>query len=492
MTEKPLTLEQYRFLFQNGEASARELTEMTLKRIHQANGAVNAFVTTTENHALRQADALDGKSREDKRNMGLAGVPMALKDNICTKNVLTTCGSEMLADFVPPYDATVSRLLENAGTILMGKTNLDEFAMGSSTESSHAGPTSNPWDLERVPGGSSGGSAAAVAAGMVPLAIGSDTGGSIRQPASFCGVVGLKPTYGLVSRYGLVAFASSLDQIGSLTRTVKDNALALEVLAVHDQADATSIKCHEPNTYTEDLERPLAGLKAAIPTPYRQKGTDPEIRRVLESTITHMEKLGIAVDEIPLPYSEAGLSAYYLIASAEASSNLARFDGVRYGYRPASFETLEELMIQSRSEAFGSEVKRRIMLGTYALSSGYYDAYYHRAQLLRNQIRDQFSRVFSQYDMIIGPVAPSLPYYKGEKLEDPLAMYLGDVFTVDANLAGLPSISFPAGFSENGLPVGIQLMGNHFSENTLLHAAYQLEQTLGLDLVSPVAREVLA
>ena len=490
MVTTGMTLEQHLQLFRNKQASARELTAAALDRIEQANPAIHAYLTICREQSLAQADELDSQFQQEKDAGILAGAPLAVKDNICTDGITTTCASHMLADFVPPYNATVMNHLHKAGSVLVGKTNLDEFAMGSTTENSAFGVTHNPWDLERVSGGSSGGSAAAVAAGTVPLSLGSDTGGSIRQPASFCGVVGLKPTYGLVSRYGLIAFASSLDQIGPLTRTVKDSALALDALAAYDPKDATSLRSDSSTSYADGLERPLKGMKAALPKEYLQEGIAPEIKRVLVKTAQVLEAMGVMVEEVSLPYSEAGLSAYYLISSAEASSNLARFDGIRYGYRADHFESLDEMMVKTRTEAFGSEVKRRIMLGTYALSSGYYDAYYHRAQQLRNQIRKQFNDIFQRYDLVLGPVTPSLPYRLGEKMVNPLEMYLGDVFTVDVNLAGLPAITLPAGFSENGLPVGIQFIGAHLSERKILQAAWHLEQTLDLDLRSPVAKEV--
>lgn len=491
MIKTVMTLEEYQQLFLSKKASARELVMETFERIDKVEPSVKAYLTLCRELALNQAERQDRKLADGHETSRLAGVPVALKDNMCTDGIKTTCASRILEDFVPPYNAQVTDLLNDAGAMIVGKTNLDEFAMGSSTENSAFQLTSNPWDLTRVPGGSSGGSAAAVASGTVPLALGSDTGGSIRQPASFCGVVGLKPTYGLVSRYGLVAFASSLDQIGPFTRNAKDAALALDVLAGHDEKDATSLRYQAASSYAKDLEQPLKGMKAALPKEYMQEGIDPEIKKVLLETAALLETLGVKVDEVSLPYSKAGLSAYYLISSAEASSNLARFDGIRYGYRPKEFDNLEELMVRSRSEAFGSEVKRRIMLGTYALSSGYYDAYYHRAQLLRNRIRQQFVNLFKDYDLVLGPVTPSLPFVKGEKTDDPLEMYLGDVFTVDINLAGLPAISLPCGFSQKGLPIGMQLIGGHLAENKLLKVAYQLEQQLNLDLVSPVAREVL-
>lgn len=491
MTRDILTLEEHRGLFRDKKASARELALLSLERIKKTEPSVQAFLALSETVAMQQAERQDSRLAQGLPTGILAGVPVAVKDNICTDGVATTCASKMLEGFVPPYNATVVTLLDEAGAMMVGKTNLDEFAMGASTENSAFATTFNPWDLTRVPGGSSGGSAAAVAAGTVPLALGSDTGGSIRQPASFCGVVGVKPTYGLVSRFGLVAFASSLDQIGPMTRNVKDAAIALDLLAGHDPKDATSLGHTRESSYARDLEQPLKGLKAALPREYGQEGVDPQILQVLKQTAVLLESLGVEVCEVTLPYSKAGLSAYYLISSAEASSNLARFDGIRYGYRPDTFENLEELMVKTRSEGFGSEVKRRIVLGTYALSAGYYDAYYHRAQLLRNKVREQFSTLFSRYDLVLGPVSPSLPFVAGKTSSDPLEMYLGDVFTADVNLAGLPALTLPCGFSREGLPIGMQLMGGHLTEATLLHVAYQLEQHLGLDLVSPVAKEVL-
>ncbi|RQD67089.1 MAG: Asp-tRNA(Asn)/Glu-tRNA(Gln) amidotransferase subunit GatA [Tindallia sp. MSAO_Bac2] len=489
MSIEMTNLKYQRDLWLKGEASAKELVEDAFRRIDVTDGKVNAYLHLCQDEAMEQAEKIDAKRSRGEKTGALAGVPLAIKDNICTDGVLTTCASKMLKDFVPPYDATVVRQVREADGIIIGKTNMDEFAMGSSTENSAFKTTGNPWDLQRVPGGSSGGSAAAVAAETVSLALGSDTGGSIRQPAAFCGVVGLKPTYGLVSRYGLVAFASSLDQIGPLTRNVEDSGLALDALVGYDALDATSLRADQKGSYTVGMEESLKGLKVALPVEYQQEGLNPEINETLIKTAAELKSLGATVESVSLPYSAAGLSAYYLISSAEASSNLARFDGVRYGHRPESFETLEELMVNSRSEAFGQEVKRRIMLGTYALSSGYYDAYYQRAQKLRKMIRQQFEDIFRQYDIVLGPVSPILPFVQGEKIDDPLAMYLGDVYTVDVNLAELPAISLPCGFSKEGLPVGMQLIGRHFGEQTLLRAAYQLEKSLNLDLRNTIGKE---
>lgn len=473
------------------EVSARELVEETYKKIDATEERVNAYLHLCQEEALEQARHLDEKRSRGEKTGLLAAIPIAVKDNICTDGIATTCASKMLGDFIPPYDATVVQKIKEADGIIIGKTNMDEFAMGSSTENSAFKATSNPWDLDRVPGGSSGGSAAAVASETVALALGSDTGGSIRQPAAFCGVVGLKPTYGSISRSGLVAFASSLDQIGPFTRNVEDCALALDVLTGFDAMDATSVAAHHTGSFADGLEKSLKGLKIALPEEYQQEGLDKEIYQTLNRTVKELQALGAEVETVSLPFSAAGLSAYYLISSAEASSNLARFDGVRYGYRPKEFDTLEELMVNSRSEGFGKEVKRRIMLGTYALSSGYYDAYYQRAQKLRKKIRGQFEDLFQGYDAVLGPVSPILPFPKGEKIMDPLAMYLADIYTVDVNLAELPAISMPCGFSENRLPIGMQLIGKHFGESTLLRMAYQLEKSLNLDIRNSLGKEAL-
>ncbi|SDY58669.1 Asp-tRNA(Asn)/Glu-tRNA(Gln) amidotransferase subunit GatA [Tindallia californiensis] len=488
MTIDMQSLKNQRDLWIKGEASAKELVEETFKRIEKTEDQVKAYLCLQKETAMEQAIKIDEKRARGEKTGALAGVPLAVKDNICTEGIPTTCASKMLENFIPPYNATVVQKIYEADGIMIGKTNLDEFAMGSSTESSVFQTTRNPWDLDRVPGGSSGGSAAAVAAETVPLALGSDTGGSIRQPAAFCGVVGIKPSYGLVSRYGLIAFASSLDQIGPMTKNVEDCAIALDVIAGFDQKDSTSRKIDLAGSYTEGLHQSLKGVKVALPVEYQQEGLDKEINKVLENTVRELTSLGAVVEKVSLPHSSVGLSAYYMISSAEASSNLARFDGIRYGHRTDRMENIEDLMVYSRSEGFGQEVKRRIMLGTYALSSGYYDAYYQKAQKIRCKIREQYSRIFEKYDAVLGPVSPYLPFRQGEKMDDPLAMYLGDVYTVDVNMSGLPAISLPGGFTEAGLPVGMQLIGNHFEEKRLFQIAYQLEKSLQLDLKSNMVK----
>ena len=461
--------------------SAVEITESYISKIKAEDGSIGAFLTLCEDQALAQARAVDEKISEGRPVGRLAGVPTAIKDNMCTDGIRTTCASRMLEDFIPPYNATVVDKLLNEDAIIIGKTNMDEFAMGSSTENSAFKITKNPRDITRVPGGSSGGSAAAVAAGMVPVSLGSDTGGSIRQPAAFCGVVGLKPTYGLVSRYGLIAFGSSLDQIGPVSRTVLDSGLMLEVIQGNDKRDSTSYRGEYQKSYTDSLGKDIKGMRIAVPKEFFMEGLDEEIAASIRESIKYFEGLGAIVEEISLPAAGDGLSAYYIISSAEASSNLARYDGIRYGYRAKEYTNLDELIEGSRSEAFGAEVKRRIMLGTYALSSGYYDAYYNRAQKFRKVLKGQFEEVFGSYDLILGPTSPVLPFKIGERSSDPLQMYLADVYTIIVNLAGLPAISIPCGNSRDGLPVGLQLIGPHFGESKILQAAYALEQELKLE-----------
>ncbi len=461
--------------------SAVEITEGYISKIKAEDGGIGAFLTLCEDQALAQARAVDEKISEGRPVGRLAGVPTAIKDNMCTDGIRTTCASRMLEDFIPPYNATVVDKLLNEDAIIIGKTNMDEFAMGSSTENSAFKITKNPRDITRVPGGSSGGSAAAVAAGMVPVSLGSDTGGSIRQPAAFCGVVGLKPTYGLVSRYGLIAFGSSLDQIGPVSRTVLDSGLMLEVIQGNDKRDSTSYRGEYQKSYTDSLGKDIKGMRIAVPKEFFMEGLDEEIAASIRESIKYFEGLGAIVEEISLPAAGDGLSAYYIISSAEASSNLARYDGIRYGYRAKEYTNLDELIEGSRSEAFGAEVKRRIMLGTYALSSGYYDAYYNRAQKFRKVLKGQFEEVFGSYDLILGPTSPVLPFKIGERSSDPLQMYLADVYTIIVNLAGLPAISIPCGNSRDGLPVGLQLIGPHFGESKILQAAYALEQELKLE-----------
>jgi len=462
--------------------TAKEAVTSCFERIYEKDTIINGFLTLCHEEALNQAARIDEKIKRGEQVGRLGGVPIAIKDNICTDGIKTTCASRMLHDFIPPYDATVIKKLKEADAIIIGKTNMDEFAMGSSTENSAFMKTKNPWDRERVPGGSSGGSAAVVSAGMTAIALGSDTGGSVRQPAAFCGVVGLKPTYGLVSRFGLIAFGSSLDQIGPLSKNVKDSALVLEAIQGEDKLDSTSVRHPVTEDYISSMEKGVKGMKIAVPVDFFQSGLEEEISASIKESIEKFKALGAVVEDISLPITAEGLSAYYIISSAEASSNLARFDGIRYGYRRSEFSDLEQLMEKSRSEGFGEEVKRRIMLGTYALSSGYYDAYYNRAQKLRSKIREQFVKAFEGYDLILSPVSPALPFKFGEKSSDPVEMYLADIYTVNINLAGLPALSIPCGFSKDGLPTGLQLIGSHYGEEKIFRAAYALEQELKLKL----------
>ncbi len=488
MSLAAMTIEEIQRSLTAKEITAVELVKAVFERIKEVEPQVQGYITLCEEEALIQAEAIDKKLEMGVPLGKLAGVPIALKDNICTDGIKTTCASKMLGDFIPPYDATVVKRLKEADAIIIGKANLDEFAMGSSTENSSIKITKNPWDLNRVPGGSSGGSAAVVAADMAVLALGSDTGGSIRQPAAFCGVVGLKPTYGLVSRFGLIAFASSLDQIGPLTKNVYDSAVALEVIQGLDPMDSTSKEPQE-SSYVDGIKDGVKGMRIGVPKEFFQKGLDPEIAAAIQKSIEAYKGLGAIVEEASLPITEEGLSAYYIISSAEASSNLARFDGLRYGYRPQEFEKVEELMEKSRTDAFGEEVKRRIMLGTYALSSGYYDAYYNRAQRLRRKIREEFKAVFEKYDLILSPTTPALPFLCGEKSDNPLEMYLEDIYTININLAELPALSMPCGFSSSGLPIGIQIIGPHFSEGKILKAAYALEKDLAITDKRPLWKE---
>ncbi|BDG48948.1 MULTISPECIES: Asp-tRNA(Asn)/Glu-tRNA(Gln) amidotransferase subunit GatA [Parageobacillus] len=462
-------------LLQKKEISVSDLVDESFRRIGEVEDKVQAFLTLNEEKARAKAKELDDKLSKAESDFGmLFGIPIGIKDNIVTKGLRTTCASKILYNFDPIYDATVMERLNEAGAITVGKLNMDEFAMGSSTENSGFQLTRNPWDLERVPGGSSGGSAAAVAAGEVPFALGSDTGGSIRQPAAFCGVVGLKPTYGRVSRFGLVAFASSLDQIGPITRTVEDNAYLLQVIAGLDPMDSTSANVEVPN-YVEALTGDIKGLKIAVPKEYLGEGVSEEVRQSVLDALKVLEKLGATWEEVSLPHSKYALATYYLLASSEASANLARFDGVRYGYRADNAKNLIDMYKQTRSEGFGNEVKRRIMLGTFALSSGYYDAYYKKAQKVRTLIKQDFEKVFEKYDVIVGPTTPTPAFKIGEKTHDPLTMYANDILTIPVNLAGVPGISVPCGFV-NGLPVGLQIIGKHFDESTVYRVAHAFEQ----------------
>jgi len=456
------------------ELSSSELVDESLKRIQQVEGDIQAFISLDEEGARARAKLVDERISSGQAISMLAGLPTALKDNMVTKGITTTCGSRILENYQPIYNSTVYEKILAADSIMIGKTNMDEFAMGSSTEHSAFHPTHNPWELAYVPGGSSGGSAAAVAAGEVYYALGSDTGGSIRQPAAFTGVVGLKPTYGLVSRYGLVAFASSLDQIGPITRNVEDAAYVLQAIAGHDHLDSTSANVKIPN-YTEALTGDIRGMRIAIPREYLGDGIDPKVKDSIAKAVKVFESLGAICEEVSLPHTEYAVATYYVIAPSEASSNLSRFDGVRYGTRYDSAENLIEMYKKTRSSGFGAEVKRRIMLGTFALSSGYYDAYYLKAQQVRTLVKQDFERVLVDYDLILGPTVPTTAFKIGEHIDNPLTMYLNDVLTVPVNLAGLPAISIPAGLVD-GLPVGLQLIGKHFDELTILRSAYQFEQ----------------
>ncbi len=483
-----LTLRELQARFTAGDITAAEIIRAYSLRINQVEPKVKAFVTVTKDSAMAQAEALDGKLKGWRRTEPLMGMPLAIKDNICTEGVLTTCASSSLRTFVPPYDATVIGRLRQQGYCLLGKTNLDEFAMGSSTENSVFGPSRNPWSLSRVPGGSSGGSAAAVAAEECAAALGSDTGGSIRQPAAFCGVVGLKPTYGRVSRYGLVAFASSLDQIGPITKDVGDAALLLNHLAGHDPLDSTSANLPVPD-YTKALKKKdLKKLRVGVPQEYFAEGLDPEVAAAVQQAIAVLRDLGGEIVDIQLPMTDKAVATYYLIATAEASSNLARYDGVKYGLRSKQTKDLLDLYMKTRQEGFGPEVKRRIMLGTYALSAGYYDAYYGKAQMVRTVIRRDFESAFEDVDLIVTPVTPTPAFKLGEKLEDPLQMYLSDIYTISVNLAGNPAISVPCGFSKAGLPIGLQLIGRPFEEETIIRGAHAYEQTVNWKTKRPAIR----
>lgn len=479
-----MTIYEIKEAYSKKELKVSEVVSAYFDQIKKYDKDIQAFISLREEEAMKEAKLLD-KRLENGEALGLlGGIPVAVKDNISTKGLNTTCASKMLEDYTPPYDATVIKKLKDADAIIIGKTNMDEFAMGSSTENSAMHTTKNPWDLSKVPGGSSGGSAAALAAGFAPLTIGSDTGGSIRQPAAFCSVVGLKPSYHRVSRFGLIAFASSLDQIGPFTKSIKDSALALEVLQGKDPLDNTS-KPSPKESYIENIEQPIYKLKIGVPKEFLGEGLNEEIKTSMKKSMEELRKLGATVEEFSLPISDAGLSAYYIISSAEASSNLARYDGVRYGYRPEKFKDTKDLMLKARSEGFGKEVKRRIMLGTYVLSSGYYDAYYKKAMQFRSKVTKTFKKAFETYDVILSPTSPILPFGIGEKTSDPLEMYLADIYTVNINVAGLPALSMPSGFSKEGLPIGIQLIGNHYDESTLFRVGNHLEKVLDVNRITP-------
>ncbi len=466
------------------ERSAVEIAQDSLARMERLEPQLHAFLQITRDRALEQAQRVDAQIAAGEEIGLLAGIPIGIKDNLCTLGIRTTCGSKILENFVPPYESTVTSRLAEAGAVMVGKTNLDEFAMGSSTENSAYQLTANPWDTSRVPGGSSGGSAAAVAADECPIALGSDTGGSIRQPASFCGVVGLKPTYGLVSRYGLVAYASSLDQIGPFGRSVEDTAILLQAIAGHDPKDSTSLKIEIPD-YTQSLTNSLKGKKIGVIRETFGEGLDPVVGDAVQTALQTLEKLGATVQEISCPRFRYGLPTYYIIAPSEASANLARYDGVKYGYRTAEAENLLEMYMKTRAEGFGAEVKRRIMIGTYALSAGYYDAYYLKAQKVRTLIKQDFERAFEQVDVLVCPTAPTTAFKAGEKTDNPLSMYLSDLMTIPVNLAGLPGMSLPCGFDAQGLPIGLQIIANVLREDQIFAVASAYENATEWHLRTP-------
>jgi len=481
------SLKQYSQMLANKEISSVELTQTFLNRIAKHNPSINAYIALDEAKTIAQAKAADNKIASGKAQ-ALTGIPFAQKDIFCANGWKTTCGSKMLANFTAPYDAHVINQFDAVGAVNLGKTNMDEFAMGSSNETSYFGGVKNPWDFDRVPGGSSGGSAAAVAARLCAAATGTDTGGSIRQPASLCGFTGLKPTYGLVSRYGMIAFASSLDQAGPMAKSAEDCALMMNVMAGFDERDSTSLN-HPKEDYTRSLEKmigeqPLKGLRIGLPKEYFAEGLDAGVAKVVQDAIAQYKKLGATIVDISLPNTQLSIPVYYVLAPAEASSNLSRYDGVRYGHRAAEYDDLMDMYIKSRAEGFGAEVKRRILIGTYVLSAGYYDAYYLKAQQIRRLIAQDFTQAFKQCDVIMGPTAPSTAFKAGEKADDPVAMYLQDVYTIATNLAGLPGMSIPAGFS-NGLPVGLQIMGNYFDEARMLDVAHAYQQVTDWHLAMP-------
>lgn len=471
-----LTIDGVRSAIQQRQTTALQLAESRYAQIEKQDSQIGAFLTLSKERALAQADRMDRLAAEGKPLPALAGVPVAIKDVISTSGVRTTAGSKSLEKYIPPYDCTAVARMEAAGAMVLGKTNCDEFAMGSSNENSAFYPVRNPRDVTRVPGGSSGGSAAAVAANMAVAALGSDTGGSIRQPASFCGVVGLMPTYGRVSRYGLIAFASSLDHIGPITKTVKDAATILQTIAGHDPMDSTSAELPVPD-YVTELSKPIRGLKLGVAKEYFGEGLDDQVRHAVEFAIDSLKKLGCEIVPVSLPHTRYAIPTYYLVATAEASSNLARYDGVRYSYRAAGVKSLSEMYRRSRDQGFGAEVKRRIMLGTYALSAGYYDAYYLKAQKVRTLLTRDFEQAFTKVDAIITPTCPTAAFRLGEKSNDPLSMYLADIYTVTADLAGIPGISIPCGETKEKLPIGLQILGSHFNESTILRIAHAYEMS---------------
>ncbi len=471
-----LTVHELKEKLDKKELTVTEITKAYVDRINEKEKDIEAFVTTLTDEAIEKSKEIEEKLNNGENLGEYAGIPIGIKDNMCTKGIKTTCSSKMLENFVSPYDGTViNKVINEENMISLGKLNMDEFAMGSSTETSYFKKTKNPWDLDRVPGGSSGGSAAAVASNMVPWALGSDTGGSIRQPASLCGIVGLKPTYGLVSRYGLVAFASSLDQIGPITKDVKDAAILLSIIAGHDEKDSTSVDIPKKD-YVKALKNDVKGLKIGVPKEFFGEGINDEVKEVLNKAIDKYKELGAIVEETSLDVAQYALATYYIIACAEASSNLGRFDGIRYGYRTKNFENLKDIYKNSRSEGFGAEVKRRIILGTYVLSSGYYDAYYKKAQQVRTLVKNEFTRNLEKYDILLTPTSPITAFKIGEKSDNPLEMYLSDICTVSINIAGVPGLSIPCGVDKNGMPIGMQLIGKPFDEETILNAGYTYEQ----------------
>ena len=470
-----LTVHELQEKLKNKELTITEINKAYIDRINEKEKDVQAFITLITDEALEKSKNIEEKVNKGEIKGELAGIPIGIKDNMCINGVKTTCASKMLENFIAPYNATVIEKINDENMISLGKTNMDEFAMGSSTETSYFKKTKNPWDLSRVPGGSSGGSAAAVASNMVPWALGSDTGGSIRQPAACCGIVGLKPTYGLISRYGLIAYASSLDQIGTFTKDVEDTAILLNVIAGHDDKDTTSA-IQEKKDYTKALKNDVKGLRIAVPKEFFGDGINKEVKEIIEKAIEKYKELGAIIEEVSLDVADYALATYYIIACAEASSNLGRFDGIRYGYRSPKFNNLRDIYINSRSEGFGDEVKRRIILGTYVLSSGYYDAYYKKAQQVRTLVKNKFDEVFENHDIILTPTAPTTAFKIGEKSDNPLEMYLSDICTVSVNIAGLPGLSIPCGVDSSGMPVGMQLIGKRFGEETILNAGYTYEQ----------------
>ncbi|MGD0916151.1 MAG: Asp-tRNA(Asn)/Glu-tRNA(Gln) amidotransferase subunit GatA [Thermodesulfobacteriota bacterium] len=479
-----LTVHELHDLLVKKEVTSKEVTEVLYRRITEIDRKINAYLLLTEEEAFRQADKVDRKIGRGEGIEELAGIPIALKDILCTKGIRTTCGSRILGDYVPFYDGTAVRRLKEVDAVILGKLNMDEFAMGSSTENSGFQITHNPWGLDRVPGGSSGGSAAAVAADECFAALGTDTGGSIRQPASCCGVVGMKPTYGRVSRYGLVAFASSLDQIGPMTKDVEDCAILMNAISGYDPCDSTSVNVEVPD-YRQSLVKDVKGIRIGIPDEYFVEGMDPDVESSVREAIGQFGKWGADVRRISLPHTEYAVAIYYIIATAEASSNLARYDGVKYGFRSKGYRDLMEMYTQSRAKGFGREVKRRIILGTYVLSAGYYDAYYRKASQVRTLMRRDFEEAFQHVDVIVAPTAPTPAFRIGEKTENPLQMYLSDIHTIPVNLAGIPAITIPCGFSHENLPIGLQIMGRHFDEGKLLRVAYTFEQNKKYHLKRP-------